>query len=84
MCVHVFLQPLVDFGMGSRTRAPEKRTVVVKNRSNAKMTVTWSIPDSYDGDDDKDWAVGWGVTAGMVLTVWRDVPAVVRVCLCVR
>ena len=43
--------------MGSRTRPTERKSVTIKNRSNAKMTVTWQIPDSYDGDDAKDWEV---------------------------
>lgn len=57
-CFFLFsTQPFVDFGMGSRNRPPEKKSVVIKNRTTAKMTVTWQIPDSYDGDDDRDWQV---------------------------
>ncbi len=51
------VQSHLDFGIASRFRHPDKKAVVVKNRTAAKITVTWQVPDSYDGDDDRDWEV---------------------------
>ena len=51
------VQQHLDFGIASRFHHPDRKSIVVRNRTRAKVTVTWQVPDSYDGDDDRDWAV---------------------------
>ena len=50
-------QTHLDFSIASRFSHPDKKSINVRNRTNAKITVTWQVPDSYDGDDDRDWEV---------------------------
>ena len=50
-------QDLLDFGPCLRTRHPEPKTVRVYNRTNAKVTCMWRVPESDDDDDEADFLV---------------------------
>jgi len=48
----------VDFGSaGARRGAAYKRQITLHNHANAKVLVSWSLPESADADDIPDFAV---------------------------
>ena len=59
-------QQFLDFGPCSRDRHPEPKMVRIFNRTNAKVTCMWRVPESDDDDDEADF---------LCLPAVADIPA---------